>query len=169
MVNKIYFRMGFVNTPYTAQTIARPVTSAKLEENRKRRRGFSKTMTAEKVAKILNSKYNILELFYGMYEKEINDIISSNFGQVASNMLSAGRELNKVSKKNLQPGMQEIVGMFRSFIDNEEMNGRPGIPAQASLMGIRHRRGHRIRHGSRPSFVDTGIYKASFRAWVDIR
>jgi hypothetical protein len=57
--------------------------------------------------------------------------------------------------------------MFRQFLDREEMNGLvAGVPTKAALGGARHGRGKITRRGQRPSFIDTGIFRASFRCWA---
>jgi hypothetical protein len=51
--------------------------------------------------------------------------------------------------------------MFKAFIDDEDMNNMvPGVPTKVSIKGRRGRK-------PGPSFLRTGIYKASFRAWVE--
>jgi hypothetical protein len=44
----------------------------------------------------------------------------------------------------------------------------PGVPTQTSLKGVSHLfMKPYARHGFRPSFIDTGLYMNSFRAWVE--
>jgi hypothetical protein len=168
MPRDLTLHMGFVNTPYTSETIMRPATSAKAEAKRKRKRGFSKTMTAQKVANILEGKYNIVETFSEIHEEEIHNIMHDGFKEIAKNMIEKRGGSSNASLKNLmKPSTDHIQSMFRQFLDSEEMNGMvPGVPTGAALLGIRHGRGSKTKKGQRPSFVDTGIYKASFRAWV---
>jgi hypothetical protein len=170
MSDTISLHMGFINTPYIKETIARPMTSAKIESKRKRRRGFSKTMTAEKVANILEGKYGIVETFSAVYEEEISNIMTEGFAEIARNMLSSGRTSTTSSIKNLmKPSTNNIQSLFRSFLDQEEMNGMvEGVPTAAALGGKRSGRGSKTRKGiKRPSFINTGIYRASFRCWAD--
>jgi len=47
-----------------------------------------------------------------------------------------------------------------------ETLGYPGVPTRAALMGVNSRLKKR-RGKRRPSFRDTGLYQASFMAWVD--
>jgi hypothetical protein len=169
MVNNIVLHMGFVNTPYTKQTIMRPATSAKLEAKRQHRRGFSKTMTADRVARILEGKYNIVEVFQEIHKEDIHNIINEGIGDVAFSMLSENRPFTFSKMKNLmKSNTKQIELMFRQFLNFEEMNGMiPGVPTKAALKGVRHGRGRVTRRGiPRPSFVDTGIYRASFRCWA---
>jgi hypothetical protein len=172
VTTNISLHMGFINTPYTAETISRPITSAKAESKRKRRRGFSKTMTAEDVAKILEGKYGIVETFQRIYEDDITRIIHEGFGEIVTNMISEGKASTTAKLKNLmKPNTNQIERMFRSFLDAEEMNGMAaGVPTQAAMRGVRHGRGSKTLRGQpRPSFIDTGIYRASFRCWTDTK
>ncbi len=65
----------------------------------------------------------------------------------------------------------EIESAFRHFIVQEEMAGLgvPGVPTAAALKGINHRLRHPYAKSNprRPSFVDTGLMLANFKAWVD--
>jgi hypothetical protein len=161
----ISLHMGFINTPYTAEAMEAPVRASKLEEKRKRRRGFSRTMTADKLSKILERKYGIVETFSEVYEEEIHSLINNGFREIAERMIqNRGGETRAKIKNLMKPYTDQVQSMFKTFIDDEEMNGMvPGVPTDASK-GKRRKRGISTRQ--RPSFSRTGIYKASFRAWV---
>jgi hypothetical protein len=169
MARDITLHLGFVSTPYMSDTIAAPMRSARTEEARKKRRSFKKTMTAEKVSGILESSYNIVNQFSEKYGEEIGEIIRDGVELSIIDILPGGdREYKPISNRMIQymkPKTREIEKLFREFLDNEEAEGS-GIPTKAAMLGVR--RG-RKRGGRRPSFVDTGIYRASFRAWADIK
>jgi hypothetical protein len=60
-----------------------------------------------------------------------------------------------------------IENMFRNFLDLREMDGMPGVPTAAAEHGVSHRFKHPYaKRASRPSFIDTGLYQASFVAEV---
>ena len=63
---------------------------------------------------------------------------------------------------------QELETAFRIFIDQQEMDGKPGVPTAAALKGVNHRLMHPYAKSNpaRVSFRDTGLYEASFRAWM---
>jgi hypothetical protein len=125
-------------------------------------------MTAEDVARILDAKYHILDEFTKLHNAEINLAILSQFEKVAGDVMTGARRSANLGNL-LKPATKEIEAMFKKFLDTEEMNGRaPGVPTRAALMGVRHGRGSKTMRGvPRPSFIDTGVYRASFRAWVD--
>ena len=169
MTETIKLRMGFINTPYTTETIARPATSARIESRRSRRRSFSKTMTAESVAAILEEKYQIVETFSDIHREDIEKPVLDLFAQVAADIASGRRPYRSAPLSSLlRPATREIERSFQRFLMEEQMNGRvPGVPTQAALSGVRSGRGSKTKSGPRPSFIDTGIYRASFRVTAD--
>lgn len=159
--------MGFINTPYTAENKIAPISAARSEAARIRQRSFSKTMTAKKVANILEAKYGIVDVFNEVYEEEITSLVHENFKQVAEKVLARKGETTRLMKDLMKPSSKKIEQMFKQFLDMEEMNGLvPGVPTKASHGKLR-KRGRTIR--PYPSFERTGIYKASFRCWIDTK
>jgi hypothetical protein len=171
MAENIKLHLGFINTPYTTETIARPMTAAKAESRRKRKRSFSKTMTAEDVSNILEEKYHILDTFYQVHRPDVEMAVLTAFTEVARDIVSGQKKYRSASLPSLlKDATAEIEKSFRRFLDTEEMNGRqPGVPTAAALSGVRHGRGRKTLTGPRPSFIDTGIYRASFRARADVK
>lgn len=124
-------------------------------------------MTTGDLAEILEARYAIMETFYEKYEDDIGRMIEDALqdkmdnlqmgGPVDASMILAEGELSAIEQR------------FRSFLDNEEMNGRAGVPTAAALAGVNHRLLHPYAQANpqRPSFIDTGIYQSSMRAWVD--
>jgi hypothetical protein len=164
MARNIIFHMGFLNTPYTKQNIAAPVRAAKAVRAQPRR-GFTKTMTAEDVGDILENKYNILEVFSQIHGEEIMELAHESFTDVIVKTLSEYRKpVSQRMVDYMQPKTREVEKMFKSFIRMEEMNGIPGVPTNASITG----KGRRSRRAG-PSFIDTGIYLASFYCRADIK
>jgi hypothetical protein len=174
----IVLHFGFVNTPYTQETIAAPVRAAKKEFERKKRRGFPKVKTAEKVADILEDTYDIVHQFFYKYDEEIGSIVSNSFANYTVDVLAGAADeteegfrsrrhkiVSDRMVKYMRPSSEKIEKLFKKFLDREEAIG-PGVPTDAALFGIRRGRKTGRR---RPSFIDTGIYRASFRAWADIK
>ena len=64
-------------------------------------------------------------------------------------------------------GTSAVEQQFKSFIGAKGLDGDPGVPTLASLRGVSHRFKNRRGAPGRPSFVDTGLYLNSFKAWVD--
>jgi cobalamin-dependent methionine synthase I len=148
------------------------------ESKRKRRRSFTRTKTAEKVADILEDTYDIVHQFELKYAREISDIVAKSFTDYSVNVLAGGADeleegfasrrhkiVSERMVKFMKPSSAEIEKLFRKFLDREEIVA-PGVPTLAALYGVRRGRKTGKR---RPSFIDTGIYRASFRAWADIK
>jgi len=83
-------------------------------------------------------------------------------------------ELVMMGRRGADPyarAMSDLQHRFRRFISSREVErvGIPGVPTQAALRGVNHRLKHPYRKSNprRPSFRDTGLYEASFRAWID--
>lgn len=153
--------MGFLNTPYTAQAKAAPMAFAKMHEAR-RKRHYSRTMTADKVAGYLEHKYQITQDFTRVHEEDIKELLDGAIREVAIDALR--KRIKFRSEKIVQlmkPRTVQVDKLFRSYLDNQES----GASVKAAVQGKRTGRKSRL---PRPPFVNTGIYRASFRSWVDI-
>ena len=69
---------------------------------------------------------------------------------------------------------QKIEAEFRSFLDSNEMSNLQAAVTGSALSaaaaaGVSHRKKHPYAKANkaRPAFVDTGLYRASFRAWTE--
>jgi len=151
-------------TPKPRKANARPVATAK--------RGSPSNMTTGQVANILEAKYHIMEIYAHLHEAFITDEISTSLVGHLENMLKYQLLGDQFSGDPYMRAMSEIQADFKKFLSLREMDGLGyrGIPTKASLMGVSHRfKDAMNRHsgrGSRPSFIDTGQYQASFNAWV---
>jgi hypothetical protein len=134
----------------------------------KPRRGAGAKMSAlttADVAQFLEKRYALMETFYRVHEKDVAKAIEGSLEGALSALLSGAR-VNPWAR-----GMGQIETAFRDFISTREAErvGIPGTPTKAALRGVNHRLKHpyAARNPRRPSFRDTGLYMASFRAWVD--
>jgi hypothetical protein len=158
----VVIHMGFINTPYTRAAMLAPMRTAKAH-GAKSRRHYSKTKTAQQVANILESKYSILQTFVNMYDNEIKDVMTEKVHDFAVQSLSLkGKIVSDRMLKFMKPSTSEIEKMFRGFLDR----GETGITIGAALRGDRTGRKSK---SPRPAFIDTGLYRASFRVWADIK
>jgi hypothetical protein len=116
--------------------------------------------TTGDVATILEGKYQIMEKFYDRHGDDMADELADGFAGALENIMAGG-------PPNLpfQSGMPKTERAFRTFLDLEEIKG-DGIPTQAALDGVskRFKRNHGPR---RPSFIDSGLYQASMKAWLE--
>lgn len=148
--------LGVADIPYTEA--APPV-----KRGRKPRK-MAATQTTGDVAEILESKYHIMQIFFEQHQRDITGLMADSMTGALENMLSGAPA--RVSPHN--EGASQIETMFKKFLSNREMDalGYPGVPTEAALMGISHR--FKGKRGSpRPSFIDSGQFESSFKAWVD--
>lgn len=148
--------------------MAAPVAAVKAHEAKMRRRQSGPRRTAEDVGAILEWKYGIVGTFIDIYDEEINDIVTETFENFVVDALSEVRKpISARMVKFMGPKTKNIEKLFRGFLDQEEMNGMvEGVPTKISH-GKKRKRGRSTP--ARPSFERSGIYRASFRCWADIK
>lgn len=120
--------------------------------------------TTGDVAEILEAEYGVMETFWGKYGQEVGDEMAQAYVG-ALEALHAGH----VMRDPLGQVTTGIERRFKQFLTNKEMDGlRPGVPTQASLDGKSKRfKKQNKKRGPRPSFVDSGLYRSSFKTWFD--
>ncbi len=168
----IELHLGVLDVPYTHDDS--PALNKGQARNKRRnaaRAAFGAPEfhgTTGDVAQILEDEYHVMELFY---EEVGGDQIARAFEQSAKEALEdliagAPRESLSLTRQ----ATEEIETAFRIFIDQKELDGIvPGVPTAAALAGVNHRLKHPYAKGNpeRPSFKDTGLYQASFKAWAE--
>lgn len=153
----ITFNLGVTNKPYPYTTRLRSVMG------RQRRVRAPKTTT--EVMEILEAKYGVIDAFYTSKKPQIDRICLHYLKADLDHQMRGGA----ASKNPLAGAMVEIEELFVKFLDKRQVErlGIAGVPTEAARMGIQHKRGRKTFGSRRPSFVDTGLYRDSFRAWVD--
>lgn len=141
--------MGVVDIPYVARGP----------------KGAAGTKTTGDVAQILEDKYAPMETYFDLHAREIARSLESGLaGSLESLLMGAPPSLDPFGT-----AMSEITKGFHRFIENREMEklGLPGIPTQAAILGINHRKKNPRTGIRRPSFKDTGAYMNAFTAWIE--
>lgn len=123
-------------------------------------------VTTGDVAGWLENRYHIMELFWETHHQQIADAMADGIiGQLENLMMGGPPGINMIAL-----GTDEIENMFRKFLSEQQVEqlGIPGVPTEAALEGrsARFKSGYNPK-GRRPSFIDTGLFEASFRAWAD--
>lgn len=121
--------------------------------------------TTGDVAEILEEKYQILESFSNVYADEISDALVHSVEGAIETMLMGGEP-----PENPFAGAEsEIEESMKLFLDLQEMDGANGVPTKAALKGVNHRlaRPNSKDNPARPSFIDTGLMQANYRAWTE--
>lgn len=117
--------------------------------------------TTGSVAEILEVKYKIMQTFFDRYGEDIARLMSDDLAAGLENMLTG----LPLPEDPFAESMSHVHHLFSAFLDNSEMNGMPGVPTARALKGI-SKRFKKKKGNPRPSFIDTGMFQASMRAWV---
>lgn len=126
---------------------------------------YENGQTTGDVAEILEAKYHIMETFSEVRELEMADAMADGMaGALESLMMGAPPSLDPFGD-----GTSAIENMFKDALSNREFDGLiNGVPTRAAVKGKSNRFKSKKSGGSRPSFIDTGQYQASFKAWVEV-
>lgn len=119
--------------------------------------------TTGDVAEILEAKYHVMEVFFETNEREIGGFFAESMRGALENLIAG----SPVTANPLVDAEGAVEDRFHRFIEQDEMDGLvPGVPTKAARRGVNHRL--KIKRGDpRPSFRDTGLYEASFKAWTE--
>jgi hypothetical protein len=135
---------------------------------------YEQGTTTGEVAVKLEQNYGVMGTFYERNEAHIITLLTESLGDCMNDILNGAP---MIEPGNLFKGAcSEIDKDFRKFINTKQMNGMPGVPTKASLMGVSSRfksgnrnlaRSKKVRMNAvRPSFKDTGLYLKSEISWV---
>jgi hypothetical protein len=151
--------LGVIDVPYG------PAPSSGSRRHKRRGTKRAPPSTGD-VAEFLENQYHIMEVFYRQHEDDINEALGNSLERAIENM-AAGAPL---SIDAFGSATSKIEDKFKAFISNREMEqlGYPGVPTEAAKRGVSHRMARPYkRRAPRPSFLDTGQYMASMKAWVE--
>ena len=154
-----------VQSPLSARTRARLAKKPSPEQQ-----AYGAGETTKSVADRLEAEYSVVETFYD--QPNIQDFIV--------NLLEdALYDITEVVMQSDHPptvpipikDIDKIEERFRRALSGMELEGQtsPGsTPTQTALKGVSHLFTNPYKQrGRRPSFIDTGMYRQSFRAWVE--
>jgi len=116
------------------------------------------------VAGFLENKYHVMRNFFEVKKELIAKDLENGLKDSLEALLTGAPPPTNA----FASGASRIEDRFKQFLSRSEIEriGYPGVPTQAALAGISSRFKKR-RSGRRPSFIDTGLYQSSFKAWVD--
>lgn len=149
--------LGVADVPYVEPP-------AVVKPGRKAKKAATPNQTTGDVAEILEDKYHVMQVFYEQHKADIAKLLEVDLAAAFEELLAGSNS----AAFPFREGAEKIQTMFRRFLSDKEMDrlGYPGVPTMASLLGISHRFKGK-RGPPRPSFIDTGMYENSFKAWVD--
>lgn len=151
--------LGVVDVPYVKAPSPR------------QRKATASTVTTGQVAEWLENKYHIMEIFGTVHGQDIADDIGNSLaGAMESIEMGAPTTINPFGAAEAK-----ITQRMQDFLSNNEMAklGYPGVPTQASIdraMGRKvsaRRKRVRSSNAQPVSFIDSGLYQSSERAWID--
>lgn len=119
--------------------------------------------TTGSVAEELEENYGVMAGFVELHIGEVADAVTNSLaGSLESLMMGAPLRANP-----FEGAMSKIEQGFRTYLDREEIAslGRDGVPTKAAIQG-KSTRFKRMFGPRRPSFIDSGLYQSSFKAWV---
>jgi hypothetical protein len=123
-------------------------------------------ITTGDVAQFLEDEYHVMEVFANVHGQDMGDALAGSVAGALENLMMGA----PVSNNIFGSAESAIHDQFQKFIDNKEMEslGIPGVPTEAAKRGVSHRfKRPYVRRASRPSFLDTGLYESSFKAWIE--
>lgn len=153
--------LGVLDVPYTEQ-------GASHQRRVKFKKGFRPKVykvvgSTGDVAEILEAKYDVISVFFDVYSYlivgKMEEIIK---GQIENLFLGVPPQPDPFAEVS-----SFIKDCFHNFLSNREIEtlGISGVPTEAALRGVNHRfKRPYQRRSPRPSFIDTGMYEASFTA-----
>jgi hypothetical protein len=143
--------------------------AVKSKRTRKRltkpQRAYGEGKTTLEVAQELEDKYHIVEKFLEMEEDRINELA----GDVITDAFEDIEKFTRHKWKKRTKAMEGIESRFRANLVGRKYDGvLSGVPTMAAIRGVSHLNQHPYaKRASRPSFIDTGMYMRSFRAWLE--
>jgi hypothetical protein len=160
--------LGVVVIPYAAAYRPPPKFLKQITRGgRAYHTGYAKGQTTGTIAHILEDRYGIMRVFYDQNKSTVISMIEDALAGAIKNVLAGGPPTIEPAAQ----GMQQIASMFKHDLSQRRFDGltSPGkTPTAAAMRGVSHRfKRPYVRRPSRPSFIDTGLYQASFKAWID--
>lgn len=156
---------GFDDLPYEARYSEESPLTPTMKRRRPKRlsslqTAYGQGKTTGQIAKELEAKYKIVETFIDMEEDYIFPLIEDAVIDTTIARMTGQTPDSKINE-NLTT---KIQARFRQDLSNRRFDGRiQGVPTLASIRGVSHlRQKPYAARGSRPSFIDTGMYQRTF-------
>lgn len=130
-----------------------------------RKKGKTPNATTGDVADILEAKYHVMEHFSELHGDDIALFMADALAGSLETLAMGGPAGDPFAT-----AAGQTESLFKTFLATKtlERYGYPGVPTKAALKGVNHRFKHPYaKRDPRPSFIDTGLYQSSFKAWVD--
>jgi len=134
-------------------------------------------ITTFEVAQILERRYGIMRFFVRQNKATIEKHVTKSLKSALLDLVNGA----PLGRDPFAGAMEKVQEDFRDFLDSHGMDGKPGVPTKAALSGKSSRfkrfspaagaflKGKKPNRPGvpRPSFIDSGLYQATFKAWVN--
>lgn len=139
--------------------------------------GGKTATTTYQVAKILEANYGVMRTFVELHGKEIDAAIGGAYSGAVEQLAFGGAIARRLD-------VSPVASAFRTYLESREYERVSGASINAAVAGVSHRKLHpysmfvspslagkkqalhlhaKLR-AERPAFIDTGLYRRSFRA-----
>ncbi|QGZ66876.1 hypothetical protein FAZ98_31720 [Paraburkholderia acidisoli] len=119
-----------------------------------------------------------MRTFLELHEDEIGDFLANAMADEIESLAQgkpvipfASRDVTTTLGDRVIEGQSvngRIEEAFRDYLDSREWQTTSGQTIDAADAGVSHKKKHpnSSKNKARAAFVDTGLYQASFRAWL---
>ena len=176
--------LGFEEYPYEARysensPLTTTIRKRAPKHMSKPQAAYGAGKTTTEVAEDLETRYALVEEFVSLEEDYITDLLEDALAQRIEdgiiNILDGVPQAEVVrdaqySPENEADRLAQIENKFKRALSGQRFDWRiAGVPTRRALQGVSHLRKQPFAkgHGPRPSFIDTGMYSRSFRAWIE--
>lgn len=167
-------QLGVITMPYAAEQQSGQKAKKPLKPGRKRTvdrksEGVPEFVDTFMVATWLEREYKLMRVFYELHEDKIQALaVEAVENRIIDLTLGAPSESTEHLFDELA---EQVTTMLKRWISEggPEQAGIKGVPTQAALAGVNHRLKHPYAKGNPPrmSFIDSGLFEACLKAWVD--
>jgi hypothetical protein len=165
--------LGFESFPYAARYTANSPLPSLLKARKPKAPTRSHTSygagkSTGQVSKELEERYKIVEEFWNLEEGNFVELLEETFAEDLEEVMQ--KKLTKRTRGISVKETDQIEQKFRQNLSSRRYDGLiSGVPTLAAQRGVSHMRPqpYSRKNPPRPSFIDTGMYQRSFRAWVE--
>ncbi len=116
--------------------------------------------TTGQVAEILEEKYDVMQTFYDLNQPKIAALVVQAFVNTLESRLQGQPKTPSIPTS-------KIDKLFRDYLDSDDWQKTTGktIAVAAAGHSKRFKRAY-MKRPARPAFIDSGLYRRSFRSWL---
>lgn len=124
---------------------------------------YDDASTTESVATELEERYGIMQHFYSENAQKIANYLENDLNDILDSFLNGQPQVN------FEESMGKIKKDFTRALEDQFLDGKvKGVATKRAKSGYRSRFKDKKKDKSpRASFIDTGNYLASFKAWIE--